>query len=124
MVAETAFQVYGPPLTLVSSFKYLGQVLTAPDNDWSAVVENLRKEQWKWAQMSRILVRDREDSRTSSTFYKAVLPTLGGFHHRADCWDYSLSDEAMTIVVLEEMEMYVLHCQKTIAQYIATHIIL
>ena len=42
------------PHYLVSSFKYLGQVLTVSDDDFPAVVANMRKVWWKWGHMSRI----------------------------------------------------------------------
>ena len=38
-----AFEAYGAPIKSVSEFKYLGRNLTATDNDWTAVVGNLRK---------------------------------------------------------------------------------
>ena len=34
--AERAFQEYGIPLVTVTSFKYLGRVLTTAENDWPA----------------------------------------------------------------------------------------
>ena len=38
-----AFQAYGRPLKMVASFKYLGRIMTALDENWPAVVENLWK---------------------------------------------------------------------------------
>ena len=52
------FQAYGPPLTLMSSFKYLGQILIASDNNWPGVVGNLSNFQKKWDSLSRILGRE------------------------------------------------------------------
>ena len=40
---ERAFDAYGAPLENVKSFKYLGRVMTAGDDDWHAVVGNLCK---------------------------------------------------------------------------------
>ena len=98
--AETEFQAYGHLLALVSSFKYLGQVMTASVNDRMEVVTNMRKSWWKWAWMSKILVWEGENTRTSITFYTVVVKSvlffgsemwvttpwigqnLGGFHHR------------------------------------------
>ena len=39
--SERAFEAYGEPLENVTTFRYLGQVLTAGDDDWIAVVGNL-----------------------------------------------------------------------------------
>ena len=54
---ERYFQAYGLPLKSVTTFKYLGQALTASNDDWLEVVGNLRTEKKKWAQLLRILVR-------------------------------------------------------------------
>ena len=45
---KRAFQAYIQPLKLVISFKYLGQILTALDDDWLVVVGNLRNMSKKW----------------------------------------------------------------------------
>ena len=73
---------------------------------------------------------------------RVMLPsigkTLGRLHHRVDHklagirtkqditgrWLYPPLDVAITEVGLEEVETYVLCLQNTIAQYIATHLIL
>ena len=54
---ERAFQAYGRPLEMVNSFKYLGRVLTEVDDDWTAVVRNLKKARKSWDQTIRILGR-------------------------------------------------------------------
>ena len=41
--SEQAFEAYRALIELVSEFKYLGRILTATDDDWPAVVRNLRK---------------------------------------------------------------------------------
>ena len=38
-----AFTAYGRPLEMVSSFRYLGRILTGMDNNWTAVVGKLKK---------------------------------------------------------------------------------
>ena len=70
---ETAFTEYGIPLDQVTSLKYLGQILTAADENWPAVIINLRKTRQKWAQMKRVLVREGADARTSGQIYLAVV---------------------------------------------------
>ena len=37
-ILERDFKAYGDPLDNVTSFRYLGQVLTAGDNDWITVL--------------------------------------------------------------------------------------
>ena len=38
---ERDFKAYGRPLVKVTTFKYLGRILTASDDDWAAVVGNI-----------------------------------------------------------------------------------
>ena len=40
---ERAFQAYGKPLENMTAFRYLGRVMMAGDDDWTAVVGNLQK---------------------------------------------------------------------------------
>ena len=95
-----ALNAYGRPLTEVLSFKYLGRVLSASDDDWLEVIRNLRRARQKWAQLSRVLVQEGVDAQISGMFYIAVVQaliiyrsetwvmsprigkTLGGLHHR------------------------------------------
>ena len=42
-ITERAFQAYGEPLGNVTAFRYLGRLMTAVNDDWSAVVGNLKK---------------------------------------------------------------------------------
>ena len=58
---------------MATAFKYLGRALTAPDDNWMAMVENLQNPQNLWVQLSRIFGREGEDHRTSRKFYKAVF---------------------------------------------------
>ena len=60
-------------MEMVTSFKYIGRVLTASDDDWPVVVANLRKAQKRWSRLSRILGRDGSDPKKFGKFYKAVV---------------------------------------------------
>ena len=71
---ERALEVYGAPLENVTAFKYLGQVMTAGDDDWPAVVENLHKAWKSWGQLSRVFSREGADPKVSGHFFKAVTP--------------------------------------------------
>ena len=44
-ISERAFGAYGEPLENVTTVRYLGLVATAVDDDWIAVLGNLRKAQ-------------------------------------------------------------------------------
>ena len=61
VVAATAFRVYVHPLETVKSFKYVGRLFTATDDNWSAVIVNLQKVQKSWYLLSKILGREGAD---------------------------------------------------------------
>ena len=46
--AERAFHAYGKLMEAVSEIRYLGRLLTATDDDWSAVAGNIRKARVSW----------------------------------------------------------------------------
>ena len=50
--------MYVTPLDMVTSFKYLGWVISAADNDWLAVVGNLAKARAVWRRLKRIFSRE------------------------------------------------------------------
>ena len=97
---EMEIIAYGIPIDPVTSFKYLGRVLSEADNNCPAVVHNLRKTQNKCERLSRVLSREGADARTLGRIYMAVFQAvmiyesetwmmtpcigsvLGGFHHR------------------------------------------
>ena len=88
------------PLLPCRLLKYLGRVLAAEDDNWPVVVHNLQRARQKWAQLSRVLIREGADDRTSGQINLAVVQSvliygsetwvlkprmqrvLGGFHHR------------------------------------------
>ena len=56
----------------MSEFKYLGRILTATDDDWTAVVENIREARQSWGRLSRVLSREGVDPKLSRELYIAV----------------------------------------------------
>ena len=71
--AERAFQAYGRPIDTVTYFKDMGRVLTAADDDWPTVVDNMKKARKSWARMTRILGREGANPMVSEFFFKAVV---------------------------------------------------
>ena len=65
-----AFEAYGKQLEAVPSFKYLGQIMTAGDDDWEALAGNLVKSQKRWGRLKRILSRKGADKRIWGKFSK------------------------------------------------------
>ena len=89
--SERAFEAYGEPLENVTTFRYLGQVLTAGDDDWLEVVGKLGKSGKSWGKLSRILIREGAYPKVSGIFYKAVVQAVLMFG--AETWVLTLMME-------------------------------
>ena len=83
-ISERSFEAYGEPLENVTTFQYLGQVLTAEDYDCLAVVDNLGKARNSWGRLSWILSREGADPKVLGNFYKAVAQAV--FLFSAETW--------------------------------------
>ena len=57
----------------VTTFKYLGRVITVRDDDWPEVNCNLQKARNSWG---RILSREGADQKVSGHFLKAVVKAV------------------------------------------------
>ena len=57
----------------MSSFEYLGRVLTALEDESPTVVGNLRKAWLKWDRLSGILVQEGENTQVLGIFFKVVV---------------------------------------------------
>ena len=75
-VTVRAFSAYGRPLEMVTSFKYLGRVISATDDNWPAVVRNLDPAKKVWSRMSRILSREGVTPWVYGFFFKAVIQAV------------------------------------------------
>ena len=71
-----SFEVYREPIESVTQFKYLGIILTATDDDWTAVVVNLGKARRSLGRLSRVLGREVADPKASRAFYIAVTQAV------------------------------------------------
>ena len=58
---------------MVTSFKYLGWVILATDDDWTVVVRNLDWSNMVWRRISWIPSREGATPRVSGLFFKAVI---------------------------------------------------
>ena len=61
---------------MVSSFRYLGQVILAAYDDWMAVVRNLSRARSVWNRMTINLIREGAEPRLSGFFFKAVAQAV------------------------------------------------
>ena len=60
----------------VDSFKYLGWVLHRADNDWSAVLHNIRRARQVLGHLSKVMRREGVDTIISAKFYRAVVQAV------------------------------------------------
>ena len=68
----------------VTTFKYLGRVMTAVDDDWPDVVGNISQERKSRGRLLRILIREGVDPKVSGHFFKAETQAV--FFFGADTW--------------------------------------
>ena len=83
-ITERDIQADGRPLAKVTSFKYLGRVLTEVDENWPAVVENLWKARKSWPRMERILGLEGTSPQVFWVFFKVVVQAVLLF--RLETW--------------------------------------
>ena len=76
---ERVFNAYRRRVKLVKEFRYLGRILTSTDDDWPAVVGNIRKARASWGRLARILGREGEDLKVTRSFYTAVTQQVLSF---------------------------------------------
>ena len=60
----------------VTSFKYLGRVLTEGDDNCPEVEGNFRKARKIWMLMKRILIRERDYPKVSGLFFKEFVQAV------------------------------------------------
>ena len=84
MGAVAAFWGYYGPLETVYSFKYLGYLLTATDDYWTAVIANLWNSRKVCFFLYRVLWRKDADSQISGRFYIIVVQAVLLF--RSETW--------------------------------------
>ena len=83
-VIDRDFSAYWRPLETATSFKYLGQVILAADNDWLAVMNNLSWARKVWSRIPGIISREGAAQRVSRFFFKSVVQAVLIFG--ADTW--------------------------------------
>ena len=57
-VTSRVFSAYGSPLEMVASFRYLGRLILATDDDWLEVVRNLENFRSVCRMMTRISIME------------------------------------------------------------------
>ena len=70
------FSAYRHPLEMMNSFRYLGLVISAADEECLKVVRNLSWAKAVWKRMTRILSREGAEPRVSVFFFKSVVQSV------------------------------------------------
>ena len=84
------FSALGTALGTVHDFCYLGRILAECDSDHPALRRNLAKARQRWAQVSRILVREGATPRVSGRFHKAIVQSVLLFGSETWVWTESM----------------------------------
>ena len=66
----------------VDAFKYLGRVLHRTDDDWPAVLRNIRRARQVWGRLGKLLRREGAELIISAKFYRAVVQAVLPFGER------------------------------------------
>ena len=74
-----AFQNFSRPIKTVTSFKYLGRIITASDNKYPSVVGNLRKARDIWAHLAKILGREGYIPKVLKVFFNEFVQAVPFF---------------------------------------------
>jgi Reverse transcriptase (RNA-dependent DNA polymerase) len=90
----TTLYVNGTAIENVDSFRYLGRILTATDDDQLAIVHNLQKAKRSWRRIQTILRRQGATPHTSGNFYKAVVQST--LLYGSDTWN--ITDRQLDIL--------------------------
>ena len=72
-VKSRAFSAYECPFEMVTSFRYLGRVISVADDDWKSVVPNMAKARTACRSMRRILSREGVRLRVYRFFFKSIV---------------------------------------------------
>ena len=73
---DFVFEVNGTAIERVTKFKYLGRWLSEDDDDYHAVVANIKKARQRWGMIAQLLKRDNAHPKTAAKFYKTVVQTV------------------------------------------------
>jgi hypothetical protein len=75
-VQKTTFTVNNAPIENVTSFKYLGRILTQNDNDTAAIEGNLLKARNRWARVRKILAQSGATPKHMVSFYLTIVQAI------------------------------------------------
>lgn len=75
-MASQQFFIGGVPLESVSSFRYLGRMLSSNDSDLVAVKTNLQKARRQWGRICSVLCKSDVPPKVMGYFYKTIVQSV------------------------------------------------
>ena len=75
-LSNVSFLINGVAIERVSSFKYLGRMMSSTDCDDEAIERQLTRARYKWKRFSAILNSGGMNKRVAGYFYKVVVQTV------------------------------------------------
>ena len=75
-VTSRTFSAYGRPLEMVTSFRYLGRVILAADENWPALIRNMAKARVVWRNIMNILSMEGARPWVHKFFFKAIVQSV------------------------------------------------
>ena len=76
MVTSRTFGPYEQSQKMVTSFKYLGRVISSANNDWPELVQNLAKARLVWQRLTRVISRVRAAPWVSGFSFKPMVQSV------------------------------------------------
>ena len=64
------------PLDTTASFPYLGCTVDFNNSDWSDLYRNMRKAQWWWGVVGKVMTKTGETVQAWAMIYKVVVKTV------------------------------------------------
>lgn len=76
LASSHTFSLSDQPLPKVTTYRYLGRLLTSNDSDWPTLYHNLSKARRQWSCIARVLVTEHVQPKAAGMFYKAVVQSI------------------------------------------------
>ena len=71
------FNINGEEINTVKSFKYLGRMITDTDNDFEAIMLQLKKARMTWGRIGKIIKKKTNgNAKTMAIFYKVIIQSV------------------------------------------------
>ena len=73
---RTVMTIEDEPIERVSEFRYLGRMIADSNDDWLAILTNIKKYRIRWGRLAKVLRSYTIPHKLASVFYKVVIMTV------------------------------------------------